>query len=145
MHKGQVQGPGGDVCEDCGARTYLDSLGSTNASDCEHCGTGKYSEAFTNGYNNQCGDGIYMAGDETCDDGNTMDGDGCSSTCGIEDGADDGCSVECTVEIGYNCNVVVQPPVIRAQQPAETGTRQAPRLATTATLPQVTGARTNAL
>ena len=41
--------------------------------------------------------------------------------------------------------VVVQPPVIRAQQPAETGTRQAPRLATTATLPQVTGACTNAL
>jgi len=41
--------------------------------------------------------------------------------------------------------VVVQPPVTRAQQPVETGTRQAPRLATTATLPQVTGARTNVL
>mmetsp|Transcript_81579 Transcript_81579/g.132225 ORF Transcript_81579/g.132225 Transcript_81579/m.132225 type:complete len:361 (-) Transcript_81579:183-1265(-) len=41
--------------------------------------------------------------------------------------------------------VVVQPPVTRAQQPVETGNRQAPRLATTATLPQVTGARTSAL
>lgn len=32
-----------------------------------------------------CGDGI-LAGEELCDDGNTDDGDGCSSTCAIEDG-----------------------------------------------------------
>jgi len=83
-------GPGGDVCEDCGANTYLDSLGSTNASDCKHCGTGKYSDArglaSANGCKHQCGDGIHVAGNETCDDGNTTDGDGCSSTCGIEEG-----------------------------------------------------------
>src|SRR5579862_6186783 len=30
-----------------------------------------------------CGDGI-VSGSETCDDGNTVDGDGCSSTCQIE-------------------------------------------------------------
>ncbi len=31
----------------------------------------------------RCGDGI-IAGTETCDDGNTMSGDGCSATCGFE-------------------------------------------------------------
>nr|HPH68127.1 proprotein convertase P-domain-containing protein [Kofleriaceae bacterium] len=32
-----------------------------------------------------CGDGIVVAG-ETCDDGNTVNGDGCTSTCGTEGG-----------------------------------------------------------
>ncbi len=32
----------------------------------------------------KCGDGVINAG-ETCDDGNTVSGDGCSSTCQIED------------------------------------------------------------
>lgn len=32
-----------------------------------------------------CGDGTLDA-DEVCDDGNTMDGDGCSSTCAVETG-----------------------------------------------------------
>ena len=32
-----------------------------------------------------CGDGIVnLAGGETCDDGNTLDGDGCPSNCRIE-------------------------------------------------------------
>jgi cysteine-rich repeat protein len=63
-----------------------------------------------------CGDGVVM-GDEECDDGNVVDGDGCSATCRIEvaecgdghldpdeecdDGnvsAGDGCSATCTVE-----------------------------------------------
>jgi len=33
-----------------------------------------------------CGDGIKFAS-EACDDGNTLDGDGCSSTCAVEGGA----------------------------------------------------------
>jgi cysteine-rich repeat protein len=33
-----------------------------------------------------CGDGFVEAG-ETCDDGNTTNGDGCSSTCHIESGS----------------------------------------------------------
>jgi cysteine-rich repeat protein len=33
-----------------------------------------------------CGDGAVQADFETCDDGNTVDGDGCSATCQIEDG-----------------------------------------------------------
>ena len=34
-----------------------------------------------------CGDGINVSGSSTyCDDGNLDDGDGCSSTCSIEDG-----------------------------------------------------------
>ncbi|HDP73556.1 MAG TPA: DUF4215 domain-containing protein, partial [Candidatus Woesearchaeota archaeon] len=32
-----------------------------------------------------CGDGV-IEGDEQCDDGNTLDGDGCSSTCEVESG-----------------------------------------------------------
>jgi cysteine-rich repeat protein len=31
-----------------------------------------------------CGDGVVQAGLETCDDGNTADGDGCDATCGGE-------------------------------------------------------------
>ena len=70
-----------------------------------------------------CGDGILDVASETCDDGNTTSGDGCSSTCQIEtvnkcgngqlDGAEtcddgntaggDGCSAQCTVETGYMC------------------------------------------
>ncbi len=37
-----------------------------------------------------CGDGT-LGGDETCDDGNLADGDGCSSTCVDEDGGGGGC------------------------------------------------------
>lgn len=33
----------------------------------------------------KCGDGI-LTEDEECDDGNTTDGDGCNSSCKIEDG-----------------------------------------------------------
>jgi cysteine-rich repeat protein len=70
-----------------------------------------------------CGDGIVDVATETCDDGNTTSGDGCSSTCQIEtvnkcgngqiDGTEacddgnqassDGCSAQCTVESGYMC------------------------------------------
>lgn len=64
----------------------------------------------------------YMRGSEQCDDGNTVDGDGCSSTCLLEamcgngqiegteqcddsntEGAD-GCSNACTIEPGYTCS-----------------------------------------
>ncbi|MFP6683264.1 MAG: amidohydrolase family protein, partial [Polyangiaceae bacterium] len=36
-----------------------------------------------------CGDGVVDEG-ETCDDGNLADGDGCSASCGIENGCGDG-------------------------------------------------------
>ena len=77
-----------------------------------------------------CGDGT-VEGNESCDDGNTMPGDGCSSTCRLEpscnasagqcaskcgdgllvgeacdDGnisSGDGCSATCTVEPGFHC------------------------------------------
>ena len=34
----------------------------------------------------QCGDGVLHAGVEACDDGNTVDGDGCNATCQLEPG-----------------------------------------------------------
>ena len=64
-----------------------------------------------------CGNGV-VEGDETCDDGNTADGDGCSSSCTLEDPVcgngivevgeqcddgntadNDGCSSTCTFEL----------------------------------------------
>jgi cysteine-rich repeat protein len=84
------------------------------------CGSG--GDDGDNQQNPACGDGA-VAGSEQCDDGNTANGDGCSSVCKIEanptcgDGAvastegcddgntaaDDGCSATCTVEDGYTC------------------------------------------
>jgi len=69
-----------------------------------------------------CGDGATQ-GDEQCDDGNMIEGDGCSSTCiagatsicgnGTINGAEecddagvssgDGCSATCSVEPGFGC------------------------------------------
>lgn len=81
----------------------------------------------------ECGDST-VAGVEGCDDGNTSDGDGCSSLCAVEEGyfcedgtdcrlscgdgdingddacddggtADgDGCSASCSIEAGYVCD-----------------------------------------
>ena len=63
-----------------------------------------------------CGDGVLTVPDEQCDDGNNLDGDGCSANCTIEefcgdgivngdeacdDGNNndgDGCSANCTIE-----------------------------------------------
>ena len=53
-------------------------------------GTGQASATITVNVTSPCGDGVLQAG-ETCDDGNTSGGDGCSSTCGVE--------------IGYMCAV----------------------------------------
>ena len=81
----------------------------------------------------ECGDGI-TEGDEECDDGNTVDGDGCSAACKLEPGYscqgtvcqaycgngvigegeecddgnlndNDGCSGECKLEVGWNYTV----------------------------------------
>jgi len=73
--------------------------------------------ASGNAFAVRCGDGyVDMPAGEQCDDGNTTDGDGCSSTCQLEpqcgdgilndgeacdDGNNingDGCSAECTIE-----------------------------------------------
>lgn len=82
-----------------------------------------------------CGDGI-VDGNEQCDDGNTVSGDGCSATCATEfdvkcgngqlDGTEqcddgnaasgDGCSASCMVETGYDC--VGTPSVCTAIPPA---------------------------
>ncbi len=40
---------------------------------------------FVDAYDDRCGDGLVSLREE-CDDGNAVDGDGCSSTCGIEAG-----------------------------------------------------------
>ena len=93
-----------------------------------------------------CGDGL-LDGEETCDDGNAADGDGCSSGCALEDGWQcqtpgepcvkdtnvdevvcgdghqdgeetcddgntddgDGCSALCAIEDGWECQTAGQP------------------------------------
>ncbi len=88
-----------------------------------------------------CGDGL-IAGNEACDDGNTVSGDGCSASCQLEagcvppscvvdptcgdgvpvtpqEGCDDGntmngdgCSAVCAPEAGFHCSSVPAQPSI---------------------------------
>ncbi len=81
---------------------------------------------FTISTHSLCGNGVLDAG-ETCEDGNTVDNDGCSATCQDEDNTvtcgnsileigetcddgnaniGDGCSDVCLVENGYTCTAV---------------------------------------
>ena len=63
-----------------------------------------------------CGDGIKHSS-EACDDDNTADGDGCSSTCTIE--ADTNCAV---VSCGSTCTrVVMTPTTSRAESVVDAG------------------------
>ncbi len=72
----------------------------------------------------ECGDGV-VEGDELCDDGNTVDGDGCSADCqllcgnGVVDDGEacddgnligaDGCEVDCTVTVEEIFCQIVEP------------------------------------
>ena len=42
---------------------------------------GYYNNASTNKCSTKCGDGIYVPANESCDDGNLINYDGCSSAC----------------------------------------------------------------
>ena len=53
-----------------------------------------YAKVYFKYYIEICGDGLNM-GHHECDDGNNIDGDGCSSTCKIEQ--------------GYKCDLTVNP------------------------------------
>ncbi len=63
------------------ATSEVDSSGTDGSSDSGSNGTDPDSTGPVPG----CGDGL-VTDDETCDDANTEDGDGCSSTCTIEEG-----------------------------------------------------------
>lgn len=59
-----------------------------------------------------CGDGIYISG-ELCEDGDTADGDGCSSTCTVESGW------KCTHNGGYSidtCSTVCGDGLIKGSE-----------------------------
>jgi cysteine-rich repeat protein len=102
------------------------------ACDVEECPVGFARLSLKKPCYSVCGDGILSEDDETCDDGNKLPYDGCSSACTIECGwectlsgcsgicgdgmrkgneecddfnqaSGDGCSSECTVEPGYSC------------------------------------------
>ena len=84
----------GDVCDSCPNDPNNDADGDGVCGDVDNCpatanadqadadvdGEGDACDATPLGV---CGDGLVL-GTETCDDGNTTDGDGCSSTCQTE-------------------------------------------------------------
>jgi cysteine-rich repeat protein len=78
------------TCADCGAGKYSATAGS---SACNDCAAGASSDAGSTSASNctctagsrTCGDGTKEPS-ERCDDGNTVNGDGCSGTCTIEAG-----------------------------------------------------------
>jgi cysteine-rich repeat protein len=96
-------------------------LVACGGSDGNHAGS---DAGGTDAPKSRCGDGVVDVATETCDDGNTTSGDGCSATCQIETvdkcgnghldtgeacddhntTAGDGCSATCTVEPGYMCS-----------------------------------------
>ena len=59
---------------------------ASNVNKCTTCNNsmGYYNSAGSNICSSQCGDGILVSAHEDCDDGNTDNNDGCSSTCTIE-------------------------------------------------------------
>jgi cysteine-rich repeat protein len=83
-------------------------------------GTGRIIKLEIRPRRGACGDGVIQLGEE-CDDGNTLDCDGCSAACGLETGCGDGvrcgaeecddgnrfdcdgCSSACEVEVGAEC------------------------------------------
>ena len=70
------------VCEaDCTPVAECLACDMVNSSIiCSSCNYGSSLNASTNQCLQVCGDGM-AGGNETCDDGNTADGDGCSSAC----------------------------------------------------------------
>ncbi len=69
----------GVACEACEALRDADALGAVNCDLLDDGG-----DDGSCGPPPVCGDGVATGGEE-CDDGGTMDGDGCSSTCRLED------------------------------------------------------------
>ncbi len=75
---GIIQSALGEQCEGTGTRSCAASPGSTSTQACQsNCAYGACTAPAI------CGDGI-VQGTEKCDDGNTVSGDGCSSTCVVE-------------------------------------------------------------
>ena len=59
---------------------------STNTNICTTCDNsiGYYNNTTNNKCYSKCGDGIYVAADEGCDDGNFINYDGCDAICQVE-------------------------------------------------------------
>ena len=96
-HCGDSKRAGSETCDDgntnngdgCSSScviesNYIWSGGSVSSLDsCSVCPAGQYPNAGSSVCETHCGDSK-RAGSETCDDGNTSDGDGCSSLCAVE-------------------------------------------------------------
>jgi proprotein convertase subtilisin/kexin type 5 len=67
-----------NICEQCTATGCLNCL---NQAQCIECDTSLYYLAPNATCDDKCGDGFKIYVD--CDDGNLIDGDGCSSLCKV--------------------------------------------------------------
>ncbi|MEM7436219.1 MAG: DUF4215 domain-containing protein, partial [Myxococcota bacterium] len=73
----------GDGCSSsCVTETCGDGIVNNSTETCEPPGTATCNDSCTDRVP-LCGDG-FVTGPETCDDGNTVDGDGCSASCQTE-------------------------------------------------------------
>ncbi len=75
---------GATSCDTCLPNTYTANDNNPHTS-CDACEQGTYSGPGASECYSLCGDGN-LDPEEECDDGNNVDGDGCSSTCQIEVG-----------------------------------------------------------
>lgn len=77
---------GVEPCQPCPLHTYQDSDGGSECAQCPNgLGTATTGASSKHDCIGICGDGR-VATSEGCDDGNSQDGDGCSSSCAVEPG-----------------------------------------------------------
>jgi len=92
---GYFSNPGSVFCTAC-AENYCAPL--PGSAVCLACLEGTYAPVGAGECSSLCGDGI-VVGDEECDDGNTVDGDGCSSVCVIDFTIEGDVNLDCFVNV----------------------------------------------
>ena len=102
-------GAGPQQCVDCPVGSFL--VNGNTCKTCTELDSSSYFNNSTETWHEVCGKGYNLGGVE-CDDGNTVDGDGCSSTCQVEygyfcSGGNSTTSDTCKGNIGPEC--IIQP------------------------------------
>jgi cysteine-rich repeat protein len=80
---GDSDGCGGSCTFCSGNNVCVQGLCEPSCQNNNQCSGGK---VCVNNVCQLCGNGVWVADGEECDDGNTVSGDGCSSNCEVENG-----------------------------------------------------------